>query len=173
MLSKKYNDYYFYFYGIGDELNDCKDTDNIKIINKWNNYEEVCNIIKESDFIIQSSISEGNPNIIWESFKESTPVICSNIYGNNSIVTDNYNGYLFDLEGYDEIKNNLKLSYDNILDHLSSKLDKTILNIIHKIENIIKIDINKYNNLQLNCFNTYHRYSQTENNLNIKELFNL
>ena len=173
LLSTKYNDYYFYFYGIGDELNDYKDTDNIKIIKKWNNYEEVCNIIKQSDFIIQSSISEGNPNIIWESLKESIPVICSNIYGNNSIIIENYNGYLFDLEGYDEIKNNIELSYDNILDKLSSKINKTILNIIRKIEHVIKIDINDYNNLQLNCFNTYHQYSQVEYNLNIKELFNL
>ena len=89
------------------------------------------------------------------------------------IIIDNYNGYLFDLEGYDEIKNNIEISYDNILDKLSSKTDKTILNIISKIEQVIKIDINDYNNLQLNCFNTYHQYSQIESTLDIKKLFNL
>lgn len=57
--------------------------------------------------------------------KHCTPVICSNIYGNNHIVKNWYNGFLFNLEGYNDIKNNLNLSYNDILSYLNKLNEQT------------------------------------------------
>ena len=158
-ISKKYPDYTFDFYGTGVSLDNLNNTNNVKIYNTWLNTEEVDKVIENSDFIIQNSISEGNPAIVWESFKLGTPVICSNIYGNNFAVNDKYNGFLYDLDGYDSIKNDLTLGYSDILKHLLKYKEQTELNIYNCIESVINLDIHKYHDLQKNCLKSWESFS--------------
>lgn len=169
-IGEKYPKYTFNFYGIGSSLDNKKNTKNVKIYNKYLNKIEVDNVIENSDFIIQNSCAEGNPAIIWESFKLNTPVICSNIYGNNYAVNNTYNGFLYDLDGYDAIKNDLTLSYDNILEHLDKYRETTEDNIYNCIEKVINLDIKSYQELQKNCLKSWESFSD-DSSFDVLKLF--
>ena len=156
-LSLKYPDYTFNFYGMGDSLNDKLVTNNINIFSNWLDKDEVNNAIQKSDFIIQSSISEGNPSIIWESFKNHTPVICSNIYGNNTAVTDGYNGYLFELDGYESIKHNMEMTNDELIHNIDK--ETTLNNLLNVIEKCININIDDLMKLQTNSHKSWVEFS--------------
>ena len=164
-LSEIYKDYSFNFYGCGNELNDEIDflnknkIDNLDICNKWLDSSEVLKEIKNSDFVVLASISEGNPSIIWESYKCGIPIISSNIWGCNNAVKNNVTGLLFDLGGYDNIKNNLYTDYKYMLNYLSDFNDVSKNNMIECLKKAIMYNINDYNKIQNNCFNEYEIYS--------------
>ena len=177
-IASKYSDFTFEFYGIGNTLDGKKNTSNIKIYNKWLSANEVNKVINESTFIIQNSISEGNPAIIWESFRLGTPVICSNIYGNNDCVINEKNGFLFDLDNYDKIKNNIVI-YNNLeelyqknLEFLNQFYSITKNNICIAITKAINLSKNQkyYKKMQDNCLQSYNNYA---NDLEPKEIYEL
>jgi glycosyltransferase involved in cell wall biosynthesis len=70
---------------------------------------ELENIIKEARFTLIPSIWYDNlPNTALESFQYSKPVIASNIGSLPELVTDGYNGYLFDVGDVKQLSDRIK-----------------------------------------------------------------
>ncbi len=76
--------------------------------------EETLKLIKGSDLLIQPSLVEGISSTLLESMACKTPIIASNVLGNQELITHNENGILVD-------PNNTELIVHNILDLLANK----------------------------------------------------
>ncbi len=53
--------------------------------------------LHSSDIYLSTSLWEGLPYSLIEAVKAGLPIVASNVTGNNEVVTNNFNGYLFDL----------------------------------------------------------------------------
>jgi glycosyltransferase involved in cell wall biosynthesis len=87
-----------------------------------------------SDISILCSIHEGFSNAILEAMSYGLPVVASNVGGNKDSITNNKNGYLFNLENSDEL-------YLSLMDLINNKEKRIIfgqnsLKMIHKKFNI-------------------------------------
>ena len=77
------------------------------------------NILKEyqlADYFCLPTLYEGYPNVICEAMSCGLPVVCSDVYENSKIVIEGENGYLFDPNRVEEIKDSIIkiLSLDNL-----------------------------------------------------------
>jgi glycosyltransferase involved in cell wall biosynthesis len=102
-------------YGMELTLNivgDCKvsernkyivDDENIKYYGQLS-YESIKQVLYNTDFLIQPSYTEGIPFSIIESMSMGIPCIYSNINGSEDIITHSKTGFLFNLNGYDIVK---------------------------------------------------------------------
>jgi len=71
--------------------------------------EELSEMYAKANVTVVPSIGyENSPMVIYESFTHSTPVIGSNIGGIPEIVSEGYNGFLFEPGNKDELKSILK-----------------------------------------------------------------
>ena len=145
---------------IGDgkniNLND-KDLKNIFFCGKLDK-DDINNILITCDYLILPSSTEGMPFCILEAMNIGLPCIASNIIGINEIIIPEKTGFLFDLYGYNESKNNIS-NWD-----VFKSVDKYNLDNQISLSNIIRsaynIDIEKWNNLSKNCKNKiYNEYS--------------
>lgn len=94
----------------------------IKLINnfKINNHigfldfvSNPISIIKASDCFVLPSFWEGMPIALLEAMASGIPVIVSNIKGNNEIIIDGVNGFLFSPNNYQELKEKILLLIKN------------------------------------------------------------
>ena len=108
------------------EIERLKISDKIILAGHVNNAKE---LIYSSDIIISSSKSEGLPFNIMEAMSIGIPVIASRIKGHTDLITDGYNGYLFDLD---------KDSFANKLNSLKENID------IENLKNNEKTCIKKF-----------------------------
>ena len=60
--------------------------------------DNIIDLLKESDIFVLPSLQEGMPNVILEAGTVGLATICSDIPGNNDIIINERNGYLFDLK---------------------------------------------------------------------------
>ena len=58
---------------------------------------EVLEYMKAADLLVLASIVEGQPRVILESWACQLPVVASRVTGITNLVTDRYDGLLFDL----------------------------------------------------------------------------
>ncbi|MEO0090047.1 MAG: sugar transferase [candidate division WOR-3 bacterium] len=70
-------------------------------------------IIKASDCFVLPSLWEGMPIALLEAMASGIPIIASNIKGNNEIITDGVNGFLFSPNNYQELKEKIFLLMKN------------------------------------------------------------
>jgi glycosyltransferase involved in cell wall biosynthesis len=63
----------------------------------WLNKEQLKAIYQKSDCMINPSHYEGLPNTVLEGMACALPVIVSNVPGNNDLITQDYNGLLFEI----------------------------------------------------------------------------
>ncbi|OCH04137.1 glycosyltransferase family 4 protein [Aliivibrio fischeri] len=101
-ILKKRSDIHFVFAGDGElkgELEDCVNyhglNANIHFLG-WRNDTEY--VLKAFDVFVLPSLWEGMPLAILEAQATALPCIVSNIQGNNHLVYNNENGYLFELD---------------------------------------------------------------------------
>lgn len=94
----------------------------IKLINNFKINEYVgfldftfnpISIIKVSDCFVLPSLWEGMPIALLEAMASGIPVIVSNIKGNNEVITDGVNGFLFSPNNYQELKEKISLLIRN------------------------------------------------------------
>jgi glycosyltransferase involved in cell wall biosynthesis len=83
-----------------------------------------------SDIIVSYSINEVLPLNIIESFYCSKPVVSSNVGGVNEIITDNYDGYLFETNDHNKCFNILCNLVENkeLRDNIGQKAKETFFN---------------------------------------------
>ncbi len=62
----------------------------------WCSKESLRRLYQEASCFVNPSICEGLPNTLLEAMACGLPIIASNIGGNNELVADNENGFLFD-----------------------------------------------------------------------------
>lgn len=177
LINNIYTEYKFNFIGTGSEIDKMRkrlegSRGNINIIQDWHSFNSIKQYIKEADYIILSSISEGLPQIILEAFSMGTPIICPNIPGISDIVKDNYNGFIFDLAGLEVIDEDLFYNYKRILDSVN-QVDIYMKNVNALFKKLIfiinNIQLDKYTELQKNCFETLNNLKKE--NIDIKEIF--
>ena len=86
--------------------------------------------ITMSDIIVSYSINEVLPLNIIESCYCSKPVVSSNVGGVNEIITNNYNGYLFETNDHNKCFNILCNLVENkeLRDNIGQKAKETFLN---------------------------------------------
>lgn len=103
-----------------------------------------------SDYLILPSSTEGLPFVLLEAMSLGIPIIASNIVGINEIIEDGKNGFLFDLENYDDYKNNVD-NWD-IVSYTKNNNDKTMQNIIESLKKAYNIPVVKWNEMSMLCY---------------------
>jgi len=80
-----------------------------------------------SDICLSTSRWEGLPYSLIEAARAGLPIIASNVTGNNEVVVDGFNGYLFDLD-------DLEVAVNQIMHLYNSKSDMDNLGLNSKIQ---------------------------------------
>jgi glycosyltransferase involved in cell wall biosynthesis len=75
---------------------------------------DMVNIYNGTDLVVQSSITEGMPNIVLESLLMGVPVIATNVGGTSQIVKDGVHGTLIEPENIDALKSAMTDFTDNV-----------------------------------------------------------
>jgi len=88
--------------------------------------------LSASDIYLSTSLWEGLPYSLIEAAANGLPIVASNVTGNNEVVSDGENGYLFELDKLDNAVN-------NILRIKNSKSEQNLLS-----SNSLKIFKNKF-----------------------------
>lgn len=84
--------------------------------------KNILEIISQLDFVVHSSRHEGLPLIPIETFSQGKTIIASDISGNNEIVKDGVNGFLFEKDNVKELSERMKKLLTNM--ELSEKLER-------------------------------------------------
>ena len=147
-ISKIFHKFKLILAGNGDlfdfyksEIERLKISDKVILAGHVNNAKE---LIYASNIIISSSFSEGLPFNIMEAMSIGIPVIASRIKGHTDLITDGYNGYLFDFNK-DSFASKLKIlkenmDIENLKNNEQSNIKKFMLESVFD-ENIKLIDI--------------------------------
>lgn len=101
LLNKKDPKYKYFILGNGPlrrKLEAIKEKHNLKnfFLLGSVNHKELIKILSRSSVFVLPSYYEGLPNTILESMACETPVIASNVKGNNELVKNDFNGCLFE-----------------------------------------------------------------------------
>jgi glycosyltransferase involved in cell wall biosynthesis len=74
---------------------------------------DIPEIINIGDCLVQPSLTEGMSNTIMEAFACAKPVVAARVGGNNELVYDSINGYLFSSNDPDDLAEKIILLYKN------------------------------------------------------------
>ena len=111
-----------------------KNNVNINFLGNLNN-NELLNLYQDYKFFISTSLFEGNPKSLLEAMGSGCVVFGSNINNHSEIITDNVNGFLF------EIKNNYlfkKFELTSKNDKVLSKISKNSYKFISDVFSLDK-----------------------------------
>jgi len=75
--------------------------------------KDVSNVYQACDLFCLPSVYEGFPNVICEAMACGKPILASNVCDNPNLVSDGMNGFLFDPESIEEMKNAI-IKYINL-----------------------------------------------------------
>jgi glycosyltransferase involved in cell wall biosynthesis len=79
----------------------------------WLGRAELLTAYQRADCVVNPSLYEGMPNVVLEAMACSLPVIASRVAGNDTLVRDQENGYLFGLDNPSELSERLELLAGN------------------------------------------------------------
>ncbi|MCM3363553.1 glycosyltransferase family 4 protein [Niallia sp. MER TA 168] len=74
------------------------------------------NVVKKADIFLLTSLYEGLPYALIEALAYKVPLVVTNVTGNNELVIEEYNGYLFKLGDLEDGKNKMK----RLINHLNN-----------------------------------------------------
>lgn len=94
--------------------------------------ENILEEYQQADYFCLPTLYEGYPNVICEAMSCGLPIVCSNVYEISKIVIEGENGYLFNPNSVEEIKDSIIkiLSLDNLSLNMmkESNRNKVIIN---------------------------------------------
>ena len=85
--------------------------------------KDILSVYQTSDVFCLPSVYEGYPNVICEAMSCGLPIVCSRVCDNALIVEDNINGFLFDPNKIEDIKDKL-LSFIQMTDENKKEFSK-------------------------------------------------
>jgi glycosyltransferase involved in cell wall biosynthesis len=103
-IAQKFSDekkFMFIIIGDGEEKSEIEKRiiedriDNVKLLGYKKNVNEY---LSASDLFLSTSLWEGLPYSLIEATRAGIPIVASNVTGNNEVVLDHFNGYLFDVK---------------------------------------------------------------------------
>lgn len=138
----KRDDVYYVICGIGSNKKRLEELarkyeveDNLKLLGYRT---DVIEIMKASDIFVFPSKREGLPVSLMEAMASGMPVIASNIRGNNDLITDGKNGYLFASTSVKSLSKKLKKAFND-----NEKLEEISKNGQKKVENFSSFVVEK------------------------------
>lgn len=105
--------------GSGPIRRELESTDTYKILKghvRWlgeKTHEELPLWFAAADVFVLPSRSEGTPTVLLEAMASGTPIIASRVGGIPELISNEVNGFLFDSENSDQLKNCLKIILNN------------------------------------------------------------
>ncbi len=103
--------YMFILIGDGEEKSSIENKisenkiDNVKLLGYQKNVNEY---LHASDLFLSTSLWEGLPYSLIEATRAGIPIVASDVIGNNEVVFDKHNGYLFQVDDIDSAAHLLK-----------------------------------------------------------------
>jgi len=142
--------------------------DNKKII--WKGIlqkDEIICELRECDYLIVPSMTEGLPFVILEAMNIGVPCIYSRIIGSDELIGKNEErGFTFELIGYENYK--MKIDW-SVFEEVDKHFEENIENIKECIQNAYSISIKDWNKMSKKC-KKFIRNHYFENKTNIKNL---
>lgn len=114
------------------------------------NEEQIKEHVKNCDYLVLPSYTEGIPFVILEAMSIGIPCIYSDINGANEIIDNFESGFLFRLDGYENVKE--IINSWKVFDEVGQHFDKNVLNLTECINTAYSITINKWNNMSDKCY---------------------
>jgi glycosyltransferase involved in cell wall biosynthesis len=90
--------------------------------------KDVRSVYQASDLFCLPSVFEGFPNVICEAMACGKPILASNICDNSNLVSDGINGFLFDPESIEEMKNAI-FKYNKLTPETKSQMAENSRNL--------------------------------------------
>jgi len=109
-------------------------------------YEKVPEMYKLSDIYVIPSLFEGTPKSLLEAMFNGLPVIGSNTTGINNIIYDRENGYLFNLEDSEDLKEKIKFVIENLNQKEIGLKAKELVSNKYQYEETVKEFVEVYQN---------------------------
>jgi hypothetical protein len=111
--------------------------------------DDIINELRQCDYLIVPSITEGLPFVILEAMNIGIPCIYSQIIGSDELIgKDGERGFIFELAGYDKFK--MKMDW-TVFKEIDLHFDENIFNILNCIKKAYNIKISNWNNMSKNC----------------------
>lgn len=133
-------------------------------------HSEIQSRLLESDYLVLPSSTEGMPFAILDAMSAGIPCIGSDITGVNEIISDQVNGFLFELEGYSQHREIIDqwLTADSVRAHFNNNVEHLAACIIKACDR----SLGEWQQLSIAAQNTIaHTYSErTAKTLNLSRL---
>lgn len=120
-------------------------------------HDRIIYYLSNADYLVSTSCTEGIPFVFLEAMSAGIPVISSNIIGCKEVVNDNSTGFLYDFEGYNEIKDSMSIVDGrwNVFNIMSRHRDKNVKSIVSALERAYSVSISQWNTMSQNCHSYY------------------
>jgi hypothetical protein len=111
--------------------------------------DEIISELRECDYLVVPSSTEGLPFVILESMNIGIPCIYSRIIGSDELIgEEGERGFTFELKGYEECK--MKMDW-TVFEEVDTHFEENISNILGCIKKAYNISIKKWNKISKNC----------------------
>jgi len=132
--------------------------------------DEIISELRQCDYLVVPSLTEGLPFVILEAMNIGIPCIYSRIIGSDELIgEEGERGFTFELVGYEECKMNMDWG---VFEKIIPYFEVNIENILNCIKNAYNIPILEWNKMSNNC-KTFIRNKYLDNKTSEKNLKSL
>ena len=111
--------------------------------------DEIICELRECDYLVVPSMTEGLPFVILEAMNIGIPCIYSRIIGADELIgEEGERGFTFELRGYEDCKMRMDWS---VFEELDAHFEENTKNILKCIRDAYKISITEWNKMSNNC----------------------
>ena len=94
--------------------------------------EQTEQLIKRFDLFLCTSLYEGYPYVLLDACVNEIPIVCSDVIGNNDIVADNVNGFLYPLGDIEQAVNMISKTQNTLFKKYNNV--KSVKEMVYEIE---------------------------------------
>jgi len=111
--------------------------------------DEIISELRECDYLVVPSKTEGLPFVILEAMNIGIPCIYSRIIGADELIgEEGERGFTFELLGYEDCK--MKMDW-SVFEEVDKNFEENIINILESIKKAYNISIKDWNKMSKNC----------------------